>query len=430
MTYPSVLVFSNNCFSKTDSNGRTLGNFFEGWPKDKLAQFYIQNAKPDFSYCCHYFRVTDAQAIKAICGGNKGGILTESYSEKQILKHISDNNIKKKSSRNSVSMLIRDAIWNIGCWKSVEYEKWVQNINPEIVLLQAGDCAFMFKLAMSTARQFGAKFVVYNTEGYYFKRFDYFRSRGFAHLMYPIFRYNLAKTIKKAYNMADFTIFNCDALREDFSNEFHIKSDVVYTATDFCAYENRKEVRSEFVTSYAGNLGVGRPQSLVDVANVLQSINQSYYLDVYGTLPNEETKQLFRNCPGIRFHGRISYDEVKKVMQDSDLLIHVESFDSFFKEDSKYAFSTKIADCLAANTCFLMYAPSEFAATQYLVKNQTAYVANCFEDLQILLQELIDNPKLRNRYCINAMELAKKNHDKYSSVCKFQKILYDLYLER
>ena len=54
---PKVLVISNECFSKTSSNGRTLGNFFLGWPQDRLAQFYISSADPDFDYCKNYFRV-------------------------------------------------------------------------------------------------------------------------------------------------------------------------------------------------------------------------------------------------------------------------------------------------------------------------------------------------------------------------------------
>lgn len=70
---PKVLVFSNNCFAKTNSNGRTLGNFFVGWPKDCLAQFYIHNSIPDFEYCTNFFRVTDGQALQAFKGKKCGG---------------------------------------------------------------------------------------------------------------------------------------------------------------------------------------------------------------------------------------------------------------------------------------------------------------------------------------------------------------------
>ena len=64
-----VLVISNECFSKVTSNGRTLGNFFIGWDKSCLAQFYIQNSEPDFDYCENFFRVTDRQALSAFKTG-------------------------------------------------------------------------------------------------------------------------------------------------------------------------------------------------------------------------------------------------------------------------------------------------------------------------------------------------------------------------
>lgn len=425
MEYPRVLIFSNNCFSKTDSNGRTLLNFFKGWPKEKIAQFYVQNAEPDFSYCSRYYRVTDKEALKSFYSSKKGGIITATDDDK-IRVEVASCNKNIHSNRNSITMLLRDVIWNMGCWKTKEYEDWIRDIKPEIVLLQAGDCAFMFKLAMSTAKKTGAKFVIYNTEGYYFKQFDYFRSRGIAHLMYAVFRCNLMKIIKKAYNMVDLAIFNCDALRDDFCKEFHMKSGVVYTATDVSDSKKTKGSCSEFITSYAGNLGVGRPESLIDVANVLKSIDDSLYLDIYGTIPNSEVEQLFNNCPGIRFHGRVSYEEVKRVMQNSDLLIHVESFDSFYREDSKYAFSTKIADCLASNTCFLMYAPNEFAATKYLLHNRAAYVASCYDELKVALQEIVSDSQLRNKYCSNAVKISKQNHDMDASVYKFQKLLCNL----
>lgn len=424
MIYPSVLVFGNNCFSKIDSNGRTLGNFFLGWPKDKLAQFYIQNAEPDFSYCTHYFRVTDKQALKSIYSKCEGGVISKPSDD---ISSVRGAVRSLKNNRNPITMLIREMVWMFDRWQTQEYKNWVHKINPDIVLIQAGDCSFMFKLAMQTAKQFGAKFVIYNTEGYYFKHFDYFRSRGLAHILYPIFHHNLMRFTRKAYNMADFSIFNCEALRDDFCKEFHLKSDVIYTATDSIDTVTSKPVHSGFITSYAGNLGVGRPQSLIDVANVLHSIDESYYLDLYGTIPNDEIKEMFDNCPGIRFHGRISYGEVKEVIQSCDLLLHVEGFESYYREDLKYAFSTKIADYLASNTCFLIYAPSELAETQYLIRNNAAYVVDCIDDLKPLLKVLTSNPDIRKKYCNNALELAKRNHDRNNSISRFQKILCDLY---
>ena len=63
---PRVLVIRNNGFSKTKSNGRTLGSLFQGWPKVILAQFYISSDNLDFGVCNNYFKFTDKEALLSL----------------------------------------------------------------------------------------------------------------------------------------------------------------------------------------------------------------------------------------------------------------------------------------------------------------------------------------------------------------------------
>lgn len=424
--FPKVLVFSNNCFSKSDSNGRTLGNFFVGWPKDKLAQFYIQSADPDFGYCSNYYRVTDSQALRSIYSTGRGGRVKPKREGEITLSNTMYSSIKSRK-RNASTMLARDVVWSLKRWMNKDYKKWVMDFCPEIVLLQAGDCPFMFELAIKTAKTYNAKLVIYNTEGYYFKDFDYFRNTSIAHMIYPLFYRRLRSIIKRAYNQADYAIFNCTSLYDDFVREFAIPAEIIYTASELTnGNKEKKKVTNQFVVSYAGNLGVGRHRSLIEIANALQEIGQNYYLDIYGTIPNESIRKAFNDCKGIRFHGRIDYNQVQAVTRNSDLLIHVESFEAYYRKDLKYAFSTKIADCLASNRCFLIYAPTDYAETQYLIQNDAAYIVTTNEKLVETLKQLIEDPDSRDKYLERALMLSNRNHDQENSVRKFQKILCSL----
>lgn len=425
---PKVLVLSNECFSNTTSNGRTLGNFFKTWPKEKLAQFFLSGI-PESEFCNNYFQVSDRNALNAVMKkGTYGGHISIEELENRKTNVCDENISKSEISRNSITMLAREVIWKLGCWKKSGYWIWVSNYEPDIVLLQAGDCAFMFKLALETARRCQAKLVIYNTEGYYFKRFDYFRATGLAHYVYPIFHYILKKAIKKGYRYSDFAIFNCETLEKDFCDEFSIESDVIYTATDIQGFETKQSNKNSFVVSYAGNLGVGRATSLVDIANIIHKINPNYYLDVYGTIPNQNVEKEFNACSGLRFQGRVSYEDVKNIMKNSDLLIHTEGFEPYYLEDLKYAFSTKIADCLASNRCFLMYAPIGFAETKYLLQNEVAFVATSKDELKNILQNIISKTEIRMKYCKSARKIAELNHNQKNSVARFQQILCKLVL--
>lgn len=416
---PKVLVISNECFSKSSSNGRTLGNFFRGWSQDKLAQFYISSGEPDFDYCKNYFRVTDGQALSALKSGNcSGGRVMETKNPAT-----STSCVVKKRKRNAMTMLARNTVWNSGRWKKCGFEQWVKEFQPNIILLQAGDFAFMFRLAARLAKKYNAKLIIYNSEGYYFKNFDYFRSSGIAKLLYPLFKQDLKFSLEQAYKKASYVIYICDELKKAYDKVFDMPSETIYTASEMSCHSNNTENTGTFTTSYCGNLGIDRHKGLISVAEELQKISPDYYLDVYGRIPNDKVKAEFDSCRGIRYRGLVRYEEVKKIIENSDLLVHVESFDKFYQEDLKFAFSTKIADLLSSGKTFLVYAPEQFACSRYLKENDAAFVISDKMELSRTLKMIIENPEMRSKYRQEALRLSQKNHNSQKNVLRFQSII-------
>lgn len=418
--FPRTLIVSNNCLSQTDSNGRTLQNFLVGWPKDKLAQFYIQNSPPDFSVCNNFFRVTDGQALRAFLGkGVSGGQVGEDS------RSSSSGNAGsgKKHKRTALTMLLREIVWNSRRWYGSEFQSWLDDFAPQVVLLQAGDCGFMFRLAEDIARQYNAGLVIYNSEAYYFKPFDYFRATGLAHWAYPLFRGAFCWQFRKTISKTACSIYLCKQLQEDYDREFGLPSEVIYTATAQTPGTKRGMEQHKFTVSYLGNFGVGRHEPLVEIAAALQEISPDFYLDVYGKIPNDTVRQAFESCPGIRYKGFVSYEQVEEVMCTSDLLIHCENFSGFYREDLKYAFSTKIADSLASGTCFMIYAPAEMACTRYLAENEAAWVVTDQKALREILQILAENEKERERYLERAASVVAQNHSAEKNAKRFQEIL-------
>lgn len=418
---PKVLVISNECFSKTTSNGRTLGNFFVGWPKECLSQFFLVG-NPDSYYCNSFFRVSDRQAMNAVLGKKDigGVVLANDLSHDTVAQNNGGNG--KITERNALTMLCREAVWRTDRWMKSGYWNWVGEFSPDIVLLQAGDCGFMYKIAVETSKRCGSKLVIYNSEAYYYKNFDYFRGKGLAHKLYPIFLKKLRKSLEEAYSMASCIIYICDQLKEQYSKDFTVKSETVFTGSEV-RYLAKTKNNAFFTTVYCGNLGLKRHESLIDIAEVLQSISEDLYLDVYGKVPDSTVAVALNNCKGIRTHGLVPYEQVKQTLSDSDLILYVESFDSFYQEDIKFGFSTKIADSLSSGNCFLLYAPNHFACYQYLKNNHAAYTASTKDELYTILKELVTNPKAREKYRDSALELAEKNHRIDKNSKKFQEIL-------
>ncbi len=418
--YPRLLVIGNCCLSNITSNGRTLRNFLVGWPKDKLAQFCLRFEYPDFETCENYYCVSDADALNAFLHKKK----VNKAESQPAMTAVGSASAKNPRRKDALAMYLRDIVWSSKKWQGKNFKKWIDDFSPELILFQAGDFAYLCNLAVSISKERNIPIVIYNSESYYLKDFDYLRSQGISKLFYPLLRGRFRKSFKKLMKRADSAIYSCDMLTEDYQKSFATPGYTIYTATENKSEAHRSEKELPTV-SYLGNLGVGRHQGLVDIANALQAISEKLRIDVYGKIPTSTVKEAFEACAGINYCGFVSYEQVKTVMANSDILVHTENFSNYSRLDLKYAFSTKIADSLASGRCFLLYAPEEIAASQYLIKNESAYVVSDKNELAQTLNMLVNNPASRAKYFQNAMSVVEKNHTADKNSKAFQKILLD-----
>jgi glycosyltransferase involved in cell wall biosynthesis len=323
--------------------------------------------------------------------------------------------------RDALTMLIRNIVWNSMRWAGNSFWRWVEEFSPEVILLQAGDCAFMLDLARKLSIKYSIPLIIYNSEAYYFKKFDYFCARGLSKLLYPLFHAQFRYAFKKCVRIAKMSVYCCEKLKEDYDKAFDLPSEILYTVTSMTPVESCGD--NPLRISYLGNLGVGRHEGLIEIANALQRISPDLKLHVYGKIPNQTVQTVFYDCKGIDYGGFVSYEEVVEIIHNSDILVHTESFSEFYREDLKYAFSTKIADSLASGTCFLLYAPRGMACTDYLIEKEAAWVVSEKSQLQSTIEQLCADEQLRNRYIQRAISLAHENHSPTKNTKRFQDIL-------
>lgn len=418
MDHPRVLIVSNECLSQSSSNGRTLLNFLVGWPKENLAQFYIRRQKPNFDACGQYYCVTDKQALRAFCcRGKSGGVVTETPAGVPA-----PSATTPYSNKNALTAICRELVWRSNRWGYGDLLRWAKAFDPQVLVFQAGDFGFMFRLARVLAQALEIPLVIYNSEGYYFKDYDYFQAKGLAHAVYPILHRNFVRQFRKTMKRTAHAVYICDTIQRDYEKEFSVPSDAIYTATTMTPAA-KKEPHEGFVASYLGNLGLCRHEPLIEIANALQEIDPSIRLDVYGKPNTAKVQAALEACPGIRMMGFVPYEQVVEIMQQSDLLIHAESGKPFFREHLKYGFSTKVPDSLASGTCFMVYAPKELACADYLLEQEAAYVVCEEQEMKETLRLLVQEPEARNRYLSRAAEVVDRNHSTEVSAKRFQEIL-------
>ena len=402
-----ILVVSHNVFSETENMGKTLVSYFKDFGQENLAQFYIHSEIPTSDICNNYYRVTDKEMIKSVFGFKTGKVLSENDIQKDRKTSRTDSGTEAKlyqkaRKRTPLIYILRNLWWKLGRWDNKQFRAWTDKINPDCIFFVSGDYAFMYDIALKTAKSRNIPLYVSCMDDYYFNNKNNGKFLGgfqYKHFM---------KSVNKAmsYSTAIFCI--CDSMTEDYEKLFNKKCVTIHTAASF---EGKLEGEKKRKISYIGNLGYNRHLQLIDIGRALKKLGTDIdHIDVYSSEKREEILKLMTAENGIAFHGSISADEVKKVMAESLAVIHTESFDENIKNSVRYSVSTKIADSLMSGTCILAYGPGEIASIKYLSENKAAICVTSKIDLENELLKLINEPQIRNKVVENALKLAQSNH--------------------
>lgn len=416
--YPRVLVISNNSFSKTNSNGRTLGNFFKGWPKDKVAQFFLISDGPDYEICDNYYCMTDKSALRAFFTISKPIRSIFNPSKNYVAS------INKKSQKTSLKMLCRSLMWRFCRWNNKDFNFWIQSFSPEVILFTNGDSFFMLDIARILSKRYHIPLVVFNTEGYYFFKNNYFKDSLLSKLLFPLYKLLYHRSFNKLINQASFSIYGNSRLKEDYDNEFHKKGIVLYTCTSI-DYKEKRELSEPPVFSYLGNFGYSRYETLIELGKMLHDIDEKYSLNVYGDA-SDKVKQAFRKCPYIDYKGFVGYDKVKEVMHQSDILFHVENQALHWQESLKYGFSTKIADSLGSGSLFCLYSSPDIACAKYIRETGTSIYASDLDSLKKQLIEVLGDTEKRLTLIEQQRKVALANHNMDRNAEMFRNRLFEI----
>lgn len=282
----------------------------------------------------------------------------------------------------------------------------------------------MIDIALSVAKSRNIPLMVYNTEGYYFfNKFWYYRSAWDA-VLFPLFKHGYLKSVRRLMQYAAHSVYLNDELKEDYDDEFHKPSTVIYNSSSMQRFTSPLFADEVPHISYLGGLGHRRDLAIMDVGEVLQSIDTRFYIDVYGPAMESVVKKI-KISAGVRYHGTVSYDTVKEVMGKSDILFHVEP-SSNSDNQLRYGFSTKIADSVISGKCFVLYTPKDLACAKYVFDNHCGWTAETKDDLRDVLLRVINNKQEREKILEQAQIVAQKNHSYEGNARKFQNILLNV----
>lgn len=425
--YPRVLIVSHPVLAKNTSMGKTMDTYFDGWPREKIAQLYVKSEVPTDPLCVNYFRFTDPDALKSVLQRRRQGtVLREADVHPERADPVENGNLtgvyNYGRKRTPLIYLARDAMWRMSGWKHSGILEWAKSFRPEVIFFASGDYAFAYRIVRFLSEQLGIPYVICCFDDYYL--FNSNQDMFLGKFRQKLFMKEVRKTVDGAAKILTVN----DAMAEAYGAFFHRRCGVVWTATALTETEETALTEKQGI-SFLGGLGLDRNLQLTEIADALQECagpGIPEALDVYSEETDPEILRPVQEHSGIRFHGFVSGEQVPGIIRRSRAVIHTESFDRVIRERVRYSLSTKIADSLASGTCMLAYGPAEAASMDYLIRNKAAFTATSPEELRAVLPRLFTDDAEYRRTTGKAKALARKNHSPEATRETVRKTLSDV----
>lgn len=422
MNYPKVLVISHNPFSKKQNNGKTLSAFFEGWPKDKIAQLFLTLDEIDTDICNNFYRISDIDVLKFILHKNA-----------KIGKQVDCNNIeivneeKGKESKNRFYVIVRNLarrksliIWWLRTiawkmakpWKREEFNNWLMRFQPDIIFFQSSSFYPIYNMVEYIMEKTQSKLYIETTDDYVtptftLNIFEFFQGK------------KMEKEYKKLVNKSECIFAIGDKMAKEYQRRFNGKYKIAMNSIqiDDKVIDYNINSREDCIFTYAGNLGLKRWKILYNLGKVLDELNEENHTRnklIICSLNNPKKKVIkrFESINAIEFKGALNSEELVELRNKTDILVHVESFDKKNKKITRLSVSTKIPEYILSKRCILSIGPKDIASIEYIKDNNLGMVISNRRAKRWKndIAKIINDKKLRMEYIEKAYYKAKQNH--------------------
>ena len=404
----NILIVSYEAWRDTNNGGNVLSNIFSAFPDANIAQIYCSGELPQNAVCQNYFQICESMLLK----GHKGSAL-EKRSYELACTDQQDPVENKVKSRipfflRELALLTRELVWTLSNWRTKELDEFVRDFEPDVIFAPCYSYFHVSKLALYVKGLVKCPMISYiSDDNYSLKQLRVSPS-------FWINRLITRKWIRRLFSECTFVYTMTELQKQEYEALLKRPMKVLCKSASFSGDE--KEIGAPIKLIYAGGLYLNRWKVLAKLADALRAINQEVIqaeLHIYsGSKLSPRRTKLLNDAKNTFLHDVIPYQELEKRYKNSDIAIHVESFDLKNRLITRLSFSTKIIDCMNSGCAILAIGPNTQAGISYLKKNDAAICVTRINELLPTVKEVIDHPELLCAYAERARFLGKKNHQK------------------
>ena len=433
--YPRVLVVDCSPFCRHLNNGIVKSSWFQGWPKEALAQIVYSNVQPGFDVCEQYWILRKISILlgavgiageKSLClpGSLPGTIYDPAAAHAFEARPRIEQMLAGLSS--SLRTPLGEAILRLPAVYSRPLADWIRRFAPQIVFT-VGEMAPILRLAVKIAQSERIPLIPYFSDDWVNCIYP---SGPFHSTLRRSFKYWLGRSL----DLSTVRITASDAMAREYEERYGGRFETFMNLTE--RFETTPEPERACVRlCFIGSLDPNRWQPLRSIGLALAKLRERGILGelVIYTFPEDFRRfgKHFESCEAIVAGGTATPAEVRNLQLDANVLIHVESFDEASRRITRLSLSTKIPQYLMAGRCVLAFGPPEAASIRYIADSGAGIaVSSDNEDaLCAEVERLITRPALRREYAVRARQAAVTRHDSTAARERFRAILSEVHAQ-
>lgn len=388
----NVLIISNNVLSDQNNNGKTLLSFFSVLPRECLTQIFFSDEPINKDLAGRFFRLSDSSIFKMCLSLNPP---RSTFSEDLNFNFCCNancgfgSNFLRKLKGYDFFRLLREAMWFRA---NVDYgliEERLRTNPPDVIFFCAGDTLFSYRIYEKICSIYpSAKKVLYITD-------DYIMPRVKVSPLWWLRRNFILKKMMCSVVKSDIFVTISEQMRNEYRKIFKKDSICVFNiANDIKIESFSKSKRDDLILIYAGGLHLERWLMLEKIGIAIDRYNKinsrKISLKVYShQIVDKKVINRIDRIDSASFCGSLSIEELQIVLNDADILVHVESFANRYVESTRLSISTKISEYLSADKMILAVGPPNVASMKFL--NDFAYCVTETEELDRALGGLFES---------------------------------------
>ncbi len=408
-----VLVITRSSWSTDNNAGNTLSSLFEGMDCE-FHSLYLRAGTPKNQVAKSYYHITERQILRSLIGRAAAGSVVDvgrlDEKDERDERRVYD---AAKRWGGSVLWLARELLWVVGRWKTRGLDAYLDLVKPDIVFMPAFGCVYPYDVLDHVLRRTTACAVLFHTD-------DYVSLRQFrVSPVYWLTRIVLRRRIRRAARGAAINYCITQEQADEYTRTLGCPCRLLQKGGDFTV---APRVGSALATGersdalrfiYTGNLSSGRWKSLVAIGRALGDIGANAVMDVYSQntlMP--KVSRAFNSCESLVWRGEVGSEQVVRIQESGDVLVHVESLQLRERLETRLALSTKIVDYFARGRCIFAVGWEKSASIAYLRRNGAASIASNEREIHDRLVELVRDDAIRNRIADAAWQCGVLHHDR------------------